>query len=282
MTANAMSGDREKSLKAGMNDHINKPIDIKGLFNCLSKWVIVKEENRQIEDNKISLSIESTIQSWDRLEGISEIDKDFAFSVCSGNYSLYIALLEKFYNRQLEFKDNFVKALQKDIENNTIKNKESTRLAHTLKGTAANLGINVVQDIALKLEQLTKESIDENSYQPYLQKIESILQDILPKFKTLINEFYDAENKLSQESYTKKEETQSETKAGLDKMISDIKVHLLEDNTQATVLSEKLYNMIKNTNEEDGFIKQIEQLNSACKSFEYDVALEIIDSLENN
>ena len=38
MTAHAMSGDREKSLAAGMNDHITKPISPKILFDCLLRW----------------------------------------------------------------------------------------------------------------------------------------------------------------------------------------------------------------------------------------------------
>ena len=37
MTAHAMSGDREISLAAGMNDHINKPINLKELFSTLTK-----------------------------------------------------------------------------------------------------------------------------------------------------------------------------------------------------------------------------------------------------
>ncbi|MDR1044817.1 MAG: response regulator [Candidatus Adiutrix sp.] len=39
MTAHAMSGDREMSLKAGMNDHINKPINLQELFSTLAKWL---------------------------------------------------------------------------------------------------------------------------------------------------------------------------------------------------------------------------------------------------
>jgi CheY-like chemotaxis protein len=39
MTAHAMSGDRELSLAAGMNDHVSKPININELFNALAKWV---------------------------------------------------------------------------------------------------------------------------------------------------------------------------------------------------------------------------------------------------
>ena len=38
MTANAMAVDREKCLKAGMNDHIGKPIDPDELFSVLLRW----------------------------------------------------------------------------------------------------------------------------------------------------------------------------------------------------------------------------------------------------
>ena len=39
MTANAMSGDREKVLEAGMNDHIPKPLNVDALFETLARWV---------------------------------------------------------------------------------------------------------------------------------------------------------------------------------------------------------------------------------------------------
>ncbi|MDR0561074.1 MAG: response regulator [Spirochaetaceae bacterium] len=39
LTAHALSADREKSLEAGMNDHITKPIDNTLLFTALARWV---------------------------------------------------------------------------------------------------------------------------------------------------------------------------------------------------------------------------------------------------
>lgn len=39
MTANAMSGDREKSLSIGMNDHISKPVVPEIIFKTLKKWL---------------------------------------------------------------------------------------------------------------------------------------------------------------------------------------------------------------------------------------------------
>ena len=39
MTANAMVGDRDKALAAGMNDHIAKPIKVDEMFATLARWV---------------------------------------------------------------------------------------------------------------------------------------------------------------------------------------------------------------------------------------------------
>jgi len=43
MTADAMSGCRERCLEAGMDDFISKPVAMEALFGALRKWAPVKE-----------------------------------------------------------------------------------------------------------------------------------------------------------------------------------------------------------------------------------------------
>ncbi len=49
MTAHAMTGDREKSIQYGMNDHITKPINIDELYNVLVFWgTTSRSENKLV------------------------------------------------------------------------------------------------------------------------------------------------------------------------------------------------------------------------------------------
>lgn len=40
MTANAFSDDKERSLQAGMNEHVSKPIEEKQLIRYIRKYMI--------------------------------------------------------------------------------------------------------------------------------------------------------------------------------------------------------------------------------------------------
>ena len=42
MTASAMSGDRQRALAAGMNDHIAKPFDVAAMFATIAQWLTKK------------------------------------------------------------------------------------------------------------------------------------------------------------------------------------------------------------------------------------------------
>jgi len=44
MTAEALAGDREKALAAGMNDYISKPIDVDVVLATLARWIRPRQD----------------------------------------------------------------------------------------------------------------------------------------------------------------------------------------------------------------------------------------------
>jgi two-component system sensor histidine kinase/response regulator len=50
MTAHAMMGDKEKSLDAGMNDHVTKPIDVNDVYARIIRWIPADDPGGSKED----------------------------------------------------------------------------------------------------------------------------------------------------------------------------------------------------------------------------------------
>lgn len=42
MTANAFDEDVQMSLRAGMNDHLAKPIEVEKMFDAIERWLLEK------------------------------------------------------------------------------------------------------------------------------------------------------------------------------------------------------------------------------------------------
>ena len=77
MTANAMKTDLNKSLEAGMNDHVSKPIDPSELFKTIKKWTVPREGLDSLTEDSHSSSVNSDQESMPALSGI-DVDKGLA------------------------------------------------------------------------------------------------------------------------------------------------------------------------------------------------------------
>ena len=169
MTANAMAGDKEKALAAGMNDHIAKPIDPYRMFQVMAQWITPTESNTDF------VQAEPEPNDSMSLPQIESLNVEDALTRCQNNRSLYRSLLLGFASKYANFKEQFLEANASDDEN------APTRSAHTLKGNAYNVGLTKIGDLAASVEtNLRNENSVEGQY-PVIDDIQARLDQVIPK-----------------------------------------------------------------------------------------------------
>ena len=139
MTANAMAGDRERCLAAGMNDHVAKPIDPETLWATLMRWIALPAAE--------PVPSPESSGAEGALKAIRGLDVVAGLHNALGREGFYLSLLDKFVGSERDFGERLSSAL--DAEDW----KTATRLAHTLKGAAAQIGAHALAAHAAELEQ---------------------------------------------------------------------------------------------------------------------------------
>jgi HPt (histidine-containing phosphotransfer) domain-containing protein len=194
MTAHAMSGDCEKSLDAGMNDHITKPIDPQKLVNALANWIPnppatpvtlsnsiepIAPVNPIPTADMITSPAQPTTKAGDLPDALPPFDLPAALKRTNGKGALLRRLMICFY----EDFQHTITELHQHID--AGKNQDAQRLAHSLKGVAATLEASDLAATAAALEQAfrnaTLDSLDD-----LLNQLDKALQPALNAARSLI------------------------------------------------------------------------------------------------
>ena len=168
MTANATVEDRERSLSAGMNAHLNKPIDPRELYSALLSWIQPGEREvpaglgESMDDDGVD----------DGALSIPGIDTDTGINRVGGNPARYRKLLRKFIDNQAGAVDDVINAM------GLGDNEGAVRAAHTLKGVGGSIGAGELQRLGAELEQGLKESPEVN-FDTLLTAIRAELQRVI-------------------------------------------------------------------------------------------------------
>jgi HPt (histidine-containing phosphotransfer) domain-containing protein len=168
MTANVLSEQRILATKAGMNDHIYKPIIPNNMFHILQKWMGTEDKGhaKKMIENKPTTPFD-----------LYGIDTSFGLDLLQGNTTLYRRLLLKLRDRLETFTAEFY-ALKDDTE-------AQERHAHTLKGVAANLGAKSISEAAGVLELACKNNTGQKAINDPLTQLDGLIIPVLQGLKKL-------------------------------------------------------------------------------------------------
>ena len=169
MTANAMVGDREAALAAGMNDHIAKPIIVDEMFATLARWVKPARPVAAGNDRPRNHV----------LPELHRIDTRCGLANTGGNGVLYRRVLCLFRDREADFAQRFRAARAAGDADAEL------RAAHDLKGTAATLGMHAVQEAAAALERACLEGAPDADVDALVHQVSSKLDEVIDELRSI-------------------------------------------------------------------------------------------------
>jgi len=259
MTAHAMEGDVEKSIDAGMNLHLTKPIAAEVLYKILTDHLINTNKPSPTVTTESSLEqnkAQSISRQLAQLALISELNVDEAINNLQGKSALYLELINDFTQKN----KNLAEQTSAHFHNNNTE--ELLRASHSLKSSAQYIGAKQLSLLAHALEQeVSKQGKDIKNK---LDDVNSNLSILLSK----LNRPYSAE-------------LQSQNQQNLDyalanELISKLKPLLADADTDAERISKKLYELAAETK----YYGQINGIHHLIGNFDFDDAINELQQLE--
>ena len=177
MTAHATIEEKQKCLDAGMNDHISKPIDPGALYETVGRFYQSPGSGAPPAAPVPAPSAAPTHPDLPEIEGLDTRD---GLTRVAGNRPLYLKLLRQFIAQQGPAVEEIRVALSQDDA------ALAERIAHTLKGVAANLGAKQVQTAASLLEENIRHRANATETEPALLQVSRVLAPLLEDLRKFL------------------------------------------------------------------------------------------------
>ena len=145
LTANAIKGDRERCVEAGMDDYLSKPFEPQSLFKILARFLASNE-------SKPAQPPAGEARPTPSPEGpVPPIDGDALLARCMGNLRLAAELLADFAG-DLDQHVEIIAGHARQGDGHA-----AAESAHALKGAAGTLGAEALRTLAAKIEATGRE-----------------------------------------------------------------------------------------------------------------------------
>jgi CheY-like chemotaxis protein len=184
MTAHAMSGDREKCLKAGMDSYVTKPIDYQVLAGILEEYLPQKKDSGTAGTASEEINSEATIIPSDTSDFSDTQEDIWLQSELLDQLGQNHSILKEIVEYALGSFPTQLKDLQVEIKSKTDL-ESAQRQGHALKGAAGNLRAPHMQKAAYAIEK--SESFEE------MDAMFSVLEDEFRKLAPLLQEYITGE-----------------------------------------------------------------------------------------
>ena len=169
MTADAMAGDREKCLNAGMDDYITKPIDLSAFNKVLKKYIEKSDSMHEVD------SMPETANSTLHVE----IDMQHLEEVSSGDLKFVEEIIIAF---ELDSKQRLA-SMADSLTANQIS--AFSKDAHALKGACGNVGATSLHMLADELQKAS-ESGDINNCNAIFGKMKECYAETIKKYHSAL------------------------------------------------------------------------------------------------
>ena len=172
MTAHAMSGDREQSLAAGMNDHVTKPIDPLVLYATLLRW-LPQRVQPELPDAEAVSAPDSGAACAALPPGLQTLAAH-GMDVVNGlaRHLHRVAFYERVLQMFVQEYANLAEKMAPLLENGDAHN--ARRLMHNLKAAAGTIGAGQLAELAKALE-LQSEPVTAAALTPLLAELTRVV-----------------------------------------------------------------------------------------------------------